>query len=571
MSSNYLQDCTLDEMSIDQLPVFMRQHDLQRQYAAQDLVYKFDVLSDKWQLNLKEATDLSFLRELKMPIQTYLALRIALAMRAESQKPKTVYNSVRMIQHIGDGWQDELSFQKAYHLLSANNKNKAKSFFGSVAEDQVSEAEILKSQFEPIINFLNAQSYIQYNSLKGIFDPEKGVYTDEEENEIQEKLRIRIGQLLQSLNKDVAPQPYKLNELGDVIGLTLLKTIHRRPIQLSWIKWVDLLPVGVSFKDHRYAKQSPAPDKEIDFTDIERLHLRTFRAKSGYGFRESAEVRSHRLEPELSKLLAIYKYFYKSCLANHLNQQGVVLGSDEEEDLISRCPLLPEVNLFRQKYENKKNLFATLGYQSNAMHRDHKVITFRLKKESKNLQLTSSRIQQFNISNNRSRHSVITRAVEQGYSPEQVAAITGVTTDAIAAYMNLDMTGRNEINEAMARVKIFAQYGKLGIDELTKLDGFIVKNEFDEVQGMIKRTDNCHTCLSKLCKPLGCYGCVNFRPYLEADHQENLRRIEDKITFNDGADQQVLKKLYNSRIYVRAVITLIHERKVSERGLPHAD
>lgn len=136
--------------------------------------------------------------------------------------------------------------------------------------------------------------------------------------------------------------------------------------------------------------------------------------------------------------------------------------------------------------------------------------------------------------------------------------------------MNLDMTGRTEINEAMAREKVFGQYSKLSTNELKKLDSFIVKNEFDEVQGMIKQQTNCNTCLSKLCKPLGCYGCDNFRPYLEAKHQENLRRIEEKITFNKGSDPLVLKKLNNSRIYVRAVITLIHEAKISERGLPYA-
>lgn len=348
MNSNYLQDDTIEGLAIEQLPEFMQRHGLQQQYTAQDLVYKFDVLGDKWQLDLKNTIQLGFMRE----------LRVALAMRAESQKPKTIYNAVNMIKLIGDGWQDELSFQNAFHSLNVDNKNKTITFFKSIATDQISEAEILKSYFEPIINFLNTQDFIYNAPLKGIFDPEKGIYTDEEEYEIQEKLRIKVHQVLQLLNKDVTPPTYQLNEFGDVIGLILLKTIHRRPIQLSWIKWADVLPVSISFQDHRYAKQSPAPDKEVDFNGIDQLHLRTFRAKSGFAFRESMEFRSHRLEPELSKLIAMYNHFYRMCLLNHLNQQGIVLSNEEEEALISRCPLLPDVNLFRQQYKNKKSLFA---------------------------------------------------------------------------------------------------------------------------------------------------------------------------------------------------------------------
>ena len=35
--------------------------------------------------------------------------------------------------------------------------------------------------------FIDTQEYPKEKRLKGIFDPEKGIYTDEEENEIQEK------------------------------------------------------------------------------------------------------------------------------------------------------------------------------------------------------------------------------------------------------------------------------------------------------------------------------------------------------------------------------------------------
>lgn len=572
MNHNYLQDKTLDNLSIEQLPAFMSNNRLQRQYTSEDMVHTFDILSDKWKLSHKYTLDIGFMRELNISMQTYLALRVALANIAEVRKASTVRNIATVLRHIGDGWQKSKDFQKTFHQLSDDQKNRLKTFLTHIAEDEITENAILKTYFEEIIEFISSRDYVLAESLKGIFDPEIGVYTDEEENEIQEKLRIRTGDVLRSLSKNNSIKPYELNRLGDVISLILMKSIHRRPIQLSWIKWSDLLPVGVSFKDHRYGNQSSTPEVERDFTDVERLHLRTFKAKRGYSFRECAEVRSHRLEPEFSRLIAIYKHYFKACLENHLGQQGIVLSEEEEEDIISRCPLFPDTNLFRTQYKNKKNMFASVGHQSPAMHRCNKVMTFRLREESKELQLTSSRLQQFNLSNNRNRHTVITRAIELNYSSDQVAAITGVSVESIAAYMNLDVSGRCEIDDSMARVKVLNQFAALSVDELKLLEGFVVKNEFDETQGAIEKTNICHTCLSNNCKPLGCYGCANFRPFIEADHHENLRRIEDKIAFNQGAaDPQVLKKLNTSRLYVKSVIALVQEIRISKRGLAHAD
>ena len=160
---------------------------------------------------------------------------------------------------------------------------------------------------------------------------------------------------------------------------------------------------------------------------------------------------------------------------------------------------------------------------------------------------------------------------EQNYSREQVAAITGVTLAAVEPYTHLDMAGRVQINKAIAGQKIFSQFAKLSVDELKSTGIFTVKNEFDEVQGNIDKLTNCASCGTNLCKPLGCYGCDNFQPFIDADHQSNLDKIEQKINFNKDADLITIRRLHTSRIYIQAVIGLINEKTANKQGLTHAD
>lgn len=571
MKKDYLRGRALVELSIDQLPAFIQKWGIQRQYIARNSAFTFDMLSDEWQLETKEFVRLDFMRTLDLPAHIYLALRTALAFEAELNAANTVKNLTKSIKKIDVGWQSYAKFQQKYHVLTDANKAKIKSFFTKLSNDQTTDTIALKKHFKPVIEFLENQEYPRFKALKGIFDPKKGIYTDEEESEIYEKLRIKTSEMLQSFDIVKTPFPKQVLDLGILISLILLKTIYRRTVQLCMLKWSDVLPIGISFVDHRYAKLSPHPKLEFNFADVDQIHIRTFKAKNGYIFRAYAEHKSHRLEPEQSKLVAIYRLYYRKCFLSQLSQQGITLNQNEAEDLLSRCPLFPEIGLFKMNFPSKQALFETLGHQSDVMHKNSKHLFFSMRQLSEELQLTSTRIQKFHISNNRSRHTVITRAIEHGYSLEQSAAITGVTTDAVRNYTHLDMKGRVQIDEVVAKNKIFSQFAKLGIEELKGFERFTIKNEFNEEQGTILKQSHCETCQSKLCKPLGCYGCDNFRPFLDVDHQVNLEKIEQKIKFNEGAEPQTLKNLYKIRAFIRAVIILIHEKKISGRGVTLAD
>lgn len=569
MTVDILNTQQLDHLSIKQLPGYFNTHDIQLIYTAKNPAWQFNILSNEWQLGTKHTLYLDFINELKIPVTTWIALRVILASQAEIKAFGTVQGLLGAIKAIGDDWQDNLKFQAAFNKSNDTCKRKLISYFRELNKSYLIELLPLKEHFKDVINFIKKQSYPNAKKLKGIFDPEKGIYTEEEVRENHEKLRLNVSKLLKKFKNDEVPSLKLFGEFEYIIGLLLMVTIYRRPIQLSMMKWSDILPVDISFKEHKYSRHSPTPELDSEFSDIAMIHLRTFKAKRGYGFREYAEFRSHRLEAEFSKLIGIYRHFYKLLLSNSLSLRGIDLTEEELEEILSRCPLFPEQQLFTLVFSTKNELFSAIGHQSDSMHPISSNLIAALKRASKKLSLSSSRIDNFNISNNRSRHTVITNAIEKGLSVVQAAAITGVTPGIVSSYTNLDISSRIAIDEAMAGHKVLEQFTRINLSELKSMDGFVVKNEFDDVQGTLRDDNSCQSCQSKICKPLGCYGCGNFSPFWEADHQSNLAKIEQKIAFNTGSapDKLTLKKLEISRLYCQATISLINEVKLSEKGI----
>lgn len=538
------------------------------QFTAKDRRYKFYLMEDFWLLGKSSKVDLTFFTELSLSSEIEVALRKGLALQAEVLAPNSIRIRRNAIKDISDGWSSPKSFQAAYHSLSNNMQRQIFSFLNTLNREQTAESIQTKKNLSKYINFINTVELEQVNLTKNIFDPEKGIYTDEEENLINEKLRLAVNDSLKCLSDVNNLNSRDVHYLGCLIALILVKTIYRRPVQLAMLKWSDVLPIASSFKDHRFAKASSTPDVENLFSDVDQLHLRCFKAKSGYGFRQYAEIRSIRLEPELSMLLVKYKKVYQQCLSDQLGKNGLNLNQAEMLDIVYRCPLFPEWKLFKLDVSDKPTLFKTLSHSSDMFHKPSHALISMMGYISKNLQLTSSRVQTFNITNNRSRHTVLTRGAEQGLSKEALSKVTGVTTTTVKHYIGLDTSGRCVIDKNVAGKTIFKQFSQVSTEELKKNGGFRVLNEFDEELGIIQQTSSCQTCTVQLCKPLGCYGCDNFRPLLEADHQANLERIELKIQFNQGnAASQTLKKLKESAVYIKATIEICKEHMAINRGV----
>lgn len=574
MTINAFSESNVTGVSREALPDFALQQGIRISRTAHNPAWQFDVFNDHWQLGTKDYVNLKWMAELSAPTHIWFSLRLLFAAVAESKSSKTTQAYLHAFSMLSN-WDSANSFQKSFHELTKSYHKKIKQCFSILSNEDhelTSELRPLRKNLIDIINWLNTQKHAQ-NSNKSdfVFDPKKGIYSDEELQEIHYKLRTALSNKLNILKEDSIMSFPQFNSLSVLIACVLMITINRRPVQLAMLKWSDVLPIGLSFKDHRFSGRSPAPEQELEFSDADELHLRTFKAKAGFQFRQHAEYRSHRLEMEFSRLILIYRKQFQTRLLESLEQQDIALNPDETQEIMARCPLFPEKRLFTTNYKTKSALFNTLGHVSDVMHRDAGLLRGVIALQSEKLNLISSRVGEFNITNNRSRHTTITNGVEQGLSVEQLAALTGVTVEAVTQYMHLDFKERIQIDERMAGVRIFKQFAMHSIEELKNSEEFTITNEFGEPQGLIHKKSNCLTCVASMGKPIGCYGCSNFQAFKEADHKANLDIVNRKIEFNKDADKVTLNKMYRAQLYIKATIAVIDSIVNGKRGLSNVN
>ena len=154
-----------------------------------------------------------------------------------------------------------------------------------------------------------------------------------------------------------------------------------------------------------------------------------------------------------------------------------------------------------------------------------------------------------------------------GLSPAQVAAITGVTIEAIQNYLDLKAPERVKIDEAFAGNSVIQRFDSVSSKELQQHADFKVKSPFDEEMGHKLNPNNCSSCQSKGAAPMGCYPCDNFRPLETANHQQYLDKAERKLAINSQSGHPAtVKRLQTIILYIRVTIMLCEERKTMKVG-----
>jgi hypothetical protein len=337
------------------------------------------------------------------------------------------------------------------------------------------------------------------------------------------------------------------------------------------MKWCDILPVGAKFADHRVNKNEEIPTHEPTFSDVETLHIRTFRGKNG-GFRVDAEPNSHRIEPDVSRLVLLYRQKYEAWLTKKLSGEGIVLTPAETKEIMARLPVFFSQELFFPDtiFNNKAALFKATGRQSQSFHKLSNFLTKNILHRCGKLKLRSDRIDpdELKFSNNRLRHHVLTESAMRGESGPALANITGVTEKAIKPYIELNFEARLLIDQALADHQVLSNFASQSVSELQKQDGFIVLSEYDEELGVQKNTSSCSGCPSKIGAPMGCYGCNNFHPNLHANHQKELDKATAKYEVNLAASNSgMLRKLSKCILYIQATINVCNDKINSERGV----
>ncbi|NQY87874.1 MAG: hypothetical protein HRT51_09025 [Colwellia sp.] len=547
-----------------------------RRFKAKNDAYEFDLFSNNWLLELNSTIDLSSLSESGLSAKAELMLRRILAIRASTLAFGTVKNGYLALVYFSPAFNGNFQFQKTYNQASESFKQRVQDVFSSVAKLKGRSENEIKDYFSDIVEFLDNQEFQNRNNKQNIMHPTKGSYTDEEYKTLSEYIRTHtISVVEQCMLPNVRRsldngKSLVIARFSTVIMLHLLISLVRRPVQLWQMKWSDILPVGVSFSSIDAIKAGGEVENEQMFSDVEQFHIRTFKGKEGL-FRKNVESRSHRIEPDLSTLLDIYRAKYQEAFKENLAEQGIELSKVEWVEIMFRSPVCVGDGFFKSKFNDKEELFSTLGHHSASLHPKHNNLRVRISALFITAGLSSERVSLLSLTNNRHRHTILTHGVLDGLSKEQLSCITGVTIAAVTPYLDLTLQARLLIDDAFAKQKMFKQFATGGVSVLQQQDSFKVLNEFDEEMGFIKKQQDCSSCKANIGKPLGCYGCDNFRPFFEADHSANLNKLERKLELNKDSTPNTLKPIQRAIIFARATISVCNDIKLSKKGLANGD
>ncbi|PMM15844.1 hypothetical protein [Vibrio breoganii] len=529
-----------------------------RTFQSKETGYEFDLFSDEWLLGYKKTLYLNWMNELDS--ETFLDLRLTIAHVAKHYAYSSIMTHVSILKTIC-GYLEPTTFE-AWWLTLTDYKKTVRDVL--VAFSKRSH-EYNSSLLTPLYDIVKDENLGRNSGPQSILDETTGAYSEIERDNLLEALRIET---LHALSSEIATAQ-AFTRLRKVLACQLMVAIVRRPKQLVKIKWCDLLRVGQTFKSHKESNRDWQPLTQHHFSDVEQLHLRTFKGKDGE-FRVNAESRSHRLEPNLSELLLQYYQVYETFLCASLSKSGVVLSESETKELMQRLPLFPDQSLFSVEVDSKESLFQSVSDTSEAFHLSSpnlaKSIAYLFEKK---LSIKSDRIahKPLAFKNNRWRHTQLTLAAWMGLSPAQVAAITGVTVGAIQNYLDLKAPERVKIDEAYAGNSVIQRFDSVSSKELQQHPDFKVKSPFDEEMGHKLNPANCSSCQSKGAAPMGCYPCDNFRPLETANHQQYLAKAERKLAINSQSGHPAtVKRLQTIILYIRVTMMLCEERQTIKVG-----
>lgn len=539
-------------MNKTQLNALKKEYKGRREFSAKENGYSFDILSDEWVLGYKAPLYLEWMQALDW--ETFIDLRLTIAHAAKHYAKGSISAFVSTLKVLVN-YLDVYAFE-AWWLTLDSYKKKVRDALAALCKRS---GEYKSAALSPLYEAIKDEKLDSTRDMKGILDVKTGAYSEIELNNLLEALRIET---LHALKDDILTQK-PFTRLRNIIACQLMVAIVRRPTQLAQIKWCDVLRVGQEFKSHQESDRDWIPVTQHLFSDVEQFHLRTFKGKDGQ-FRGNVESRSHRLSPDLSELLLRYYQAYEACLYRSLYRNNITLTNEEKKELMRRLPLLPDQSLFSSEFHSKSGLFGTMSDTSKAYHISHDSLRFNITYLfNSKLKVKSDRLpnEPLKLSNNRWRHTQLTLAVWMGLSPAQIAAITGVTINAIEPYLDLKARERVKIDQAYAGNSIIQRFDTTSVKELQKHSDFSVKSPFEEEMGHKLNPANCSSCQSKGGAPMGCYPCDNFRPLETANHQQYLDKAERKLLINSqSAHPATVKRLQTVIVYIKATIAVCEER-----------
>ena len=156
-------------------------------------------------------------------------------------------------------------------------------------------------------------------------------------------------------------------------------------------------------------------------------------------------------------------------------------------------------------------------------------------------------------------------------SPFPVVVNIRVTVPAARHYVDLDYESRRQIDTKYIGNVFLRKAFCNPLIEVSECDEVILDSNFNPVGGSHNKK-SCINCSTVLGRPLGCYGCPNFRPILEADHRSVLVIAEEKLAINRGSLVNPLlarsiEKLERQIVWVKLTISICDEYIIEQRAI----
>ena len=341
--------------------------ELHEVHKAKNPAFSFRPSDDVWVLDVhsRDSIKMDWLHHSQGTPDKKQALLRLLVDCAKKITPLTLLNYISGLENSGQAVFGSLSaFEQVWPRMTPSMQTKISSVLSRAPRLGIAE-------FDELIAFIEGAGV--QNSKRMSLDIRKGMYSSVEEESIAYALRTATVHELASIRVKSVPTPTDVNQLGLLLAHHLQRGILRRPTQLSALKWDDIRPSGVPFSQDVI---SPELAEEGVF------HLRTFKGKTG-DFRGYAEKRSHRLEPELSSLVAIYHRHYWQTFTANLARQDIKLSDDELRHLRKRSPIFPQLKWFNEQFPDKSKVLKSVSMKSKAFHVEFGALVKNLKNYSK--------------------------------------------------------------------------------------------------------------------------------------------------------------------------------------------
>lgn len=457
---------------------------------------------------------------------------------------------------LADGIPQLTSLRTAWSGLQTNNKKGLNQFFGT----------LLKLGHKRFGEHHAFTTKHLDKEVRNAFNLSKGALSECEFDSLAKQINNRLREFDWSVPQDLSfyRSAKGFNEARNSVAIKLMVSTVRRPIQLGVLKWSDVIPAGASFND----KNINAAD-EIGTIGAQTLQLRVFHAKA----KGNASPRAYperypiHLSEDFSATLLEYKKLCFRGLSMLMESYGLKLNQADLLCLMNDIPILPHTDLFDAQLDSIEMVKSLFTPYSTVFHSSESSLTSSIR----NIKIASDRAPDCIATNNRIRHTVLTRGAQEGLSAVQLARITGVTVPAARHYVDMDYESRRLIDEKYIGNEFLKRAFGGTIAVAPEGEEIIFDHEFNEVGG-VRSTQTCRTCSTKLGRPLGCYGCPNFRPILEANHKGELQIAEDKLRANQAfllnpLRTKTIEKLQRQIEWVKLTITLCDEILAKQRAI----